>query len=67
VYDDESITFDVNGSKTKSRSRLRIKLNSNDYYDIELFRIVNLEKKVDKVISDVGCENLVQVIDEIVG
>jgi len=67
VYDDESITFEVNGSKTRSRSRLQIRLNGNDYYDIELFRIVNQEKKIDQRVSDVGCENLVQAIDKIVG
>lgn len=63
-----------NGLKFKTTGMVKykgyvfIKYNEGtDLYDIEFFRIRNLEVKTDKQYTDVYAEDLVDVIDSVVG
>jgi hypothetical protein len=61
----DGIQFDVKGSKHKGR--IIIRLNSQDLYDIEAGTIRMFNYKVVKQVSDVSVENLVSVLDSIIG
>jgi hypothetical protein len=41
--------------------------DATDLYDIEFFRIRNFEVKIDKQVRDVFAEDLVRIIDGVVG
>jgi hypothetical protein len=52
---------------TPYKGYVYIKLNGKDLYDIQFFKVRNLEVKTDKVVEDVYAEDLVRVIDGVVG
>ena len=53
---------------TRWKGQVNIIYNEGtDLYDIEFFRIRNLEVKVDAKVSDVFVEDLVRIIDKQVG
>jgi hypothetical protein len=63
----EGVKFRVNGSKTKRGSWLMITLNAWDTYDIKVYRIVKADVKYDHEIEGIYAEDLVRIIDGIVG
>lgn len=68
IYDgNEGIKFKVNGTKTKRGSWIMITLNGKDLYDIRLYRIYKMEVIWEKEENDVFCEDLVEIIDSMVG
>ena len=67
MYTDDSLSFLVNGSKTAPNSRLTIKLNGKDLYDITIHRVAGVEVIYDAKEEDVYVEDLVKIIDSIVG
>lgn len=67
VVNNPGIRFHVNGPKTKRGSRVVIALNPMDTYDIVLGHIYSSRWKVDKVVSGVYFDQLVGVLDELIG
>lgn len=66
-YSDESFGFYVNGSKTRPGARIEIRINGNDLYDIDLFRVENTMVVYDEQLKNIYAEQLVDVIDGLVG
>jgi hypothetical protein len=63
----DGLKFKTSGM-VKWKGYVYIKYNAGtDLYDIEFFRIRNFEIKTDKGITDVYAEDLVNVIDSVVG
>lgn len=63
----DGLKFKTSGM-VKWKGYVYIKYNEGtDLYDIEFFRIRNCEIKCDKGMTDVFAEDLVRVIDEVVG
>ena len=46
--------------------RVKITLNSMDTYDIEVFRIVNVEVKVLKTATDIYADMLIETLDSLI-
>lgn len=64
---DDGLKFKTTGM-VKWKGYVYIKYNrGTDLYDIEFFRIRNFEIKCDKGVTDIYAEDLVSVIDEMVG
>lgn len=63
---DTAVKFKTSGM-VKWKGHVHIKLNGNDLYDIEFYRIRNGQIKTDKVVTDIYAEQLVETIDEQVG
>lgn len=64
---DDGLKFKTTGM-VKWKGYVYIKYNNGtDLYDIEFFRIRNFEIKCDKGVTDIYAEDLVRVIDEMVG
>lgn len=63
----DGLKFKTSGM-VKWKGYVYIKYNEGtDLYDIEFFRIRNCEIKCDKGMTDIYAEDLVRVIDEVVG
>jgi len=63
----DGLKFKTSGM-VKWKGYVYIKYNAGtDLYDIEFFRIRNCEIKCDKGMTDIYAEDLVRVIDEVVG
>lgn len=63
----DGLKFKTSGM-VKWKGYVYIKYNEGtDLYDIEFFRIRNCEIKCDKGMTDIFAEDLVRVIDEVVG
>lgn len=63
----DGLKFKTSGM-VKWKGYVYIKYNEGtDLYDIEFFRIRNCEIKCDKGITDIFAEDLVRIIDEVVG
>jgi hypothetical protein len=61
------VNFKVNGTKTKRGSSITITLNAMDLYDVKLSRFYNGTLKVDGEVKDVYFDQLIEVIDSLVG
>lgn len=63
----DGLKFKTSGM-VKWKGYVYIKYNEGtDLYDIEFFRIRNCEIKCDRGMTDIYAEDLVRVIDEVVG
>jgi hypothetical protein len=63
----DGLKFKTSGM-VKWKGYVYIRYNEGtDLYDIEFFRIRNFEIKTDKGMTDIFAEDLVNVIDEVVG
>lgn len=63
----DGLKFKTSGM-VKWKGYVYIRYNKGtDLYDIDFFRIRNVEIKTDKIIRDVFAEDLVNVIDSVVG
>lgn len=63
----DGLKFKTSGM-TPYKGYVYVKYNSGkDLYDIQFFKLRNLEVKTDKVVEDVYAEDLVRVIDGFVG
>lgn len=63
----DGLKFKTSGM-VKWKGHVYIRYNeATDLYDIEFFRIRNCEIKCDKGMTDIFAEDLVRVIDEVVG
>jgi hypothetical protein len=63
-----SLILSVGGCpKVKQRAFIRIALDFNDTYIIEAYRIRGVDKKVIAYHEGIYCDQLVEVIDEILG
>ena len=69
VTSKDGIQFEVRGSK--HRGRVIIALNRNDLYDIEIGKVVSKQGSIDwksiKKIKNIGVENLVSTLDNLIG
>lgn len=64
----EGLKFKIsNCPKAKRGSWVMILLNGSDLYDITVYRIYKGEYKVDNEANDIYAEDLVRVIDNMVG
>jgi hypothetical protein len=62
----DGLKFKTTGM-TPYKGYVYIKLNGKDLYDVQFFKLRNLEVKTNKIVEDVYAEDLVQVIDGYVG
>lgn len=65
VFFKKGLQFTVSGPKFKGK--IIIELNGRDLYDISFGKVVKLEWKVSKKLTDVHVEDLVKTIDGVVG
>lgn len=63
----DGLKFKTSGM-VKWKGYVYVRYNAaTDLYDIEFFRIRNFEVKIDKQVRDVFAEDLVRIIDGVVG
>lgn len=66
--DNDGVMFKVNGTKTKRGSKIMVVLNEGkDLYEVKLFHIYKMTVKYDATETDVYAEDLVEIIDSMVG
>lgn len=63
----DGLKFKTSGM-TPWKGYVYVKYNiSKDLYDIQFYKLRNLEVKTDKVVEDVYAEDIVRIIDGVVG
>jgi hypothetical protein len=63
-----SLTFMVsNNPKVKSNAFVEVTLMGNDTYTVSVYRMQKGEQKIIKVVEEVYCDMLVDIIDNILG
>ena len=68
VNGNEGVSFSVNGQKTKHGSRIMILLDeSRDLYNVYLYRMYRGKRIYDNVVEGVYWDQLVEIIDDMVG
>lgn len=64
---ENGLQFKVQGPKTKKGAYIEIKVNGRDLYDVKLKRNVKKAIKVDSDVNDIFVDQLIDVIDHMVG
>lgn len=64
---ENGVVFKCSGSKIKRGGKVRITLNGNDLYDIELFRIRGAKVTTLGTAKDIFCDDLVNQLDYLIG